>query len=483
MPLPPSAVLPGGSSRFLAGLGVLTCDVSPELVDEVIDVAGCREERVRLLPARAVVYLVLGMCLLSAADSLAPPGYRSVLRSLTHGLRELDEGLGVPTAGAFTRARQRLGSTVMELLFGQVAGPRAPAGMPGAYAFGRRLVAWDGTVLDAADSAANLAAFGSHRGGGPQIRLVTLVECGTRALIDAAAGGYARCSEHELARGLIAALLPGMLLLADRNFPGWQLWGLAAATGADLLWRARANQKFQVVRELPDGSYLSVLPTPAEGQRLGQARRRGRPSRFRIPDGHQVRVIEYLVTITTAGGGSRTELVRLITTLLDPAEAPAGQIAGLYRQRWENESSNGELKTRLAGAGFTLRSRTPDLAWQELFAFLITCQALCGLRAGAAAEAGIDPDRVSFTVTLRTARDHVISAPLTASPDRARRHAITDLLADLLPPRRNRRYQRVIRPRRAGYPYMKKQLKRPPAKVTYHINITRTSQAQPARAP
>ncbi len=158
MPVPPCAADAGGS-RFLDGLGVLTWDISPELVDGAIDAAGCREKRRRLLPARAVVYFVLGLCLFSGADSAGPPGYRSVMRSLTAGLRQLS-GLAVPTRQALARARQRLGSKPFELLFDACRGPVAGDGAPGAFAFGRRLVAWDGTAAELPATPANMAAFG-----------------------------------------------------------------------------------------------------------------------------------------------------------------------------------------------------------------------------------------------------------------------------------------------------------------------------------
>jgi hypothetical protein len=258
------------------GLGVLTGEISPGLVDEVIERAGCREKRRRLLPARTVVYFVLGLCLFSGADSMGPPGYRSVMRWLTNGLRHPD-GAGVATSAALTRARQRLGARPLELLFGLRCGPLAEAGTPGAFAFGLRLAAWDGTGIDAADTPANAAAFGGVQGGGPQLRLLALIECGTHALIGAVSGGVARASEQKLARRLLGALGPGMLLLADRNFPGWELWGLAAGTGADLAWRIKKNLVFTPLQVLPDGSFLSVMPTPAENVRLGQARPPGGP--------------------------------------------------------------------------------------------------------------------------------------------------------------------------------------------------------------
>jgi hypothetical protein len=448
---------------------VLGCEIPPGLVDEVVEAAGCRERRVRLLPARAVVYFVLGMCLLSGEDGIGPPGYRSVMRSLTHGVRHL-AGAGVPSRSALCRARQRLGSKPLELLFDRLRGPLAAAGTAGAFAFGLRVVAWDGTGIDVPASAANIAAFGRAAGGGPQLRVMTLVECGTHAIIDAALDGFARASEQALARRLLAALRPGMLLLADRNFPGCQLWGLAAA-GADLLWRARSDLVFTPLQVLGDGSFIAVIPTRDDARRGWWLRRRGLPQA-----GHRVRVIEYTVTVTSAGAAPRSEAVRLVTTLLDPQRAPAAGLAALYRQRWEAEHGYGELKTRLRGAGFTLRSRAPDLACQEMWALLAVCQALSTMKCQAAGQGGTDPDRISFTATLRIARDHARTQQHTLTPEglaRARQHAIADLLADLLPPtRRMRQCPREKKTPRNRYPTRKNDIPRPPGKITYRVEVT-----------
>jgi hypothetical protein len=465
-----------------AGLGVLTGEISPGLVDEVIERAGCREKRRRLLPARTVMYFVLGLCLFSGADSMGPPGYRSVMRWLTNGLRHPD-GAGLATSSALTRARQRLGARPLELLFGLRCGPLAEAGTPGAFAFGLRLAAWDGTGIDAADTPANAAAFGGVRGGGPQLRLLALIECGTHALIGAVFDGVARASEQKLARRLLPALGPGMLLLADRNFPGWELQGLAAGTGADLAWRIKKNLVFTPLQMLADGSFLSVMPTPAENVRLGQARAAGRvlPG---PPEGHIVRIIEYTVTVRAAGGATRIELFRLVTTLLDHQLAPAAELAAVYHERWESENGYAELKTRLRGAAFILRSRSPELVCQELFAFLTVYQALCALEAEAARQAGIDPDRISFTVTVRVARDHAASHIIITphSLDLARRQAIGDLLSDLLPRRRDRQYERIRKQPKNNFPALKRGQERPPSRVTYKIKVTsRTS--SPAQTP
>ena len=458
---------------------MLTCEISPGLVDEVVDLSGCREKRWRLLPARAVVFFVLGMCLLSGEDSTGPPGYRSVMRSLTHRLRALG-GTAVPSRSALCRARQRLGSKPFEILFERVRGPLA-ARAAGALAFGLLVVAWDGTSVDAPASPANIAGLGCPGGGQPQLRLMALVECGTRAVIDAALDGAARASEQVLARRLLASLRPGMLLLADRNFPGHELWRLAAAAGADLLWRARANLVLPVLEVLPDGSWLSVMPAPPDARAGASRRRRGLPPRHA---GHRIRVVEYAVTVAGADGTARTEPFRLLTTLLDWERAPAADLAALYRERWESENGYGELKTRLRGAGFILRSRSPDLACQEMWAFLVVCQALAAMKCQAARQARIDPDRVSLTAVLRIARDHARSqGPAPDDLARARAQAVADMLADLLPARRRTRQcpREKKRPRNT-FPARKAGQPRPPDGVTYHVSVTRKT-TQPAQTP
>jgi hypothetical protein len=451
------------------GLGALSSDITPQVVTEVVEITGRRERRRRDLPAVAMVYFVLALCLFSGADSRVPPGYRSVWRSLTKHLRSHRSRRVLPTSPALSRARERLGVKPFQMLFERRCGPQADTSCPGAFAFDRRLVAWDGTTLDVALTEQNMARFGCpSRGGNPQIRLMTLVECGTHAVIDAAFDGIAQASEQALARCLLAALGTGMLLLADRAFPGYELWTLAAATGADLLWRVKSNQVFLPTTELPDGSYLSVLPTPRDGQRQVRALAAGR-SIPRPLAGHQIRIIEYTITVCTAEG-ERTELVRLITTLLDSRQAPADMIAALYHERWEAENGYNEVKTSLRGAGFVLRSRLPDLVEQELYAFLTVHQALCRLETDAARTAGIDPDRISFTVTLRTTREQIGTH---TPPLQARLNTIADMLDDLLPPRRHRTCERIKKPPKNTYTTKKHDHTRPPDRATYTITVTR----------
>jgi IS4 transposase len=196
----------------------------------------------------------------------------------------------------------------------------------------------------------------------------------------------AGCTTDELtlARTVVPALRKGMLCLADRFFPGYQLWQAATKTGADLLWRVRQNARLEVDQRLPDGSYLSRTYASTSDRRH---RRKAMV----------VRVIEYRLKDVPGA-----ELIyRLITSILDPALAPAKELAALYHERWEIETALDELKTHLRGAQIVLRSKTPELVRQEFYGLLMAHFAIRGLMHEAALSADEDPDRLSFLHSVR----------------------------------------------------------------------------------
>ena len=249
----------------------------------------------------------------------------------------------------------------------------------------------DGSSLDVADTAENGACFG-YPGAGrgesafPQLRFVALAENGTHVLFGAKLGGCAD-GETTLAHGVVPALRAGMLCLADRCFFGYALWGAAAATGADLLWRVKGTLRLPRAAVLADGSYLSVV-YPSEKDRR------------HATHGARVRVVEYRLE----GVADAEPLYRLVTTILDPAQAPATDLAVLYHERWEIEGALAELKTHLRGARVVLRSKTPDLVRQEFWGLLLAHFAVRGLMHEAALRADEDPDRLSFLHAVRVVR-------------------------------------------------------------------------------
>jgi hypothetical protein len=449
--------------------GVLSWFVPPGLADEVIAQARAERDallaaagemvprrRVRLLPPWLAVYFTLALCLLARLP------YQDALRSLAG---DGATGLAVPATTALTAARRRLGERPLELLFGRVAGQLLPSRDPWARVGGLLVAAWDGTTLKAPATPENIAALGRPRHGGgrkapaggkdpkappaeghyPQMRVVALIACGTRALLGAAIGPLAD-GEQKLAATLTGCLQPGMLLLADRGFWSIALWQACTAAGADLLWRVKSDIRLPVRQPLPDGSWLSVVNGTREAhlRNMRNANRRSRGSRLPqeqgpLPGDVTVRVIEFLITLTCEDGTTRTERYRAVTTLPDWRRYPAADLAAAYARRWGIETAYREAKSYLAG-GRILRSRTPGLARQEAWALLITYQAIRALICHAAAGTGTDPGRLSFTTALNAARrtlaspaatlaatgNEILASPLPGRPPRTCARALAD---------------------------------------------------------
>jgi IS4 transposase len=97
-------------------------------------------------------------------------------------------------------------------------------------------------------------------------------------------------------------------------------------------------------------------------------------------------------------------IYRLITSILDPQQAPAEELAALYHERWEIETALDELKTHLRGARIVLRSKTPDLVRQEFYGLMMAHFAVRALMHEAALQADEDPDRLSFLHAVRVVR-------------------------------------------------------------------------------
>lgn len=389
-------------------LGVLA-DVFPrDLIEEVLSQTGRREQRSRLLPAHVVVRFCQAMCLFYGDD------YEEVMRKLVGALQSMRSWSGnwqVPTTSAVTQARQRLGSEVLRVLFERAAIPVAGAGTKGAWLRSRRLMAIDGFMLDVPDTPANVARFGRSQSGPkpsafPQVLVVGLGECGSHAIVGAAVDGC-RAGERSLAMSLTDRFEPGMLITADRNFYSFDLWRHALDTGADLLWRVSASVQLPVLAALPDGSYLSIVFHPkvrgTQRKKLLAAARAGQdvdPERAAV-----VRVVEY--EVPDREGNATGELICLITSILDPEDTPAVELAAAYHERWEYEGLIDEVKTHQRGPARVLRSKSPDMVEQEVWALLLTHYGIRKLMCRAADEADVDPDRLSFIRSLRIIRRQV----------------------------------------------------------------------------
>ncbi|MBP0452146.1 IS4 family transposase [Kitasatospora sp. RG8] len=355
----------------------------------------------KLLP-HVTAYLTMALCLYSDDE------VEEVAQKVTGSLSQFgawDAAWEPPTSSEIMQARKRLGRDVLRETFYRAAEPVATRETRGAWLRGSRLMAIDGFGLDVPGSAENAAEFG-YAGNGrsrsafPKARVVAVVECGSHAFIDAEVGPWNR-SEKAMAAALLTSISTDWLLLADRGFYSFAAFSAANQTGAGLCWRAPTQLSLPILKVLPDGTYLSALVNPRlRGRQREEMLQVAKSGAKPDPAGaHVVRVIEYDVPDRDGG-----ELVRLITNVRDPEDATAVELAATYHRRREAEAANGRLKTVLRGPGKVLRSKSPDLAHQEIWAYLLVQYAINSLICQAATGADIDPDRISLPGTLNIVR-------------------------------------------------------------------------------
>jgi hypothetical protein len=405
---------------YLRGLRQI---VDQERIEYILARTSRRRRRQRRLVGSSMVWLVIAMSLI--ASHSIPKVWRFL-----HPHSDLPE----PDDSAFTKARRRLGVAVFRQLFQEVARPMAVADTPGAFYRGWRLMGIDGTTFDMPDTPANERIFG--RGGNqrspnafPQVRVLALCELGTHAICDFALRPI-RGSEQAMVPHLLRSLHPGMLLLWDRGFFGFDLVNSVLQRGCHLLARVKTSQIiFRRVRTLDDGSYLSTI-YPSTQDRLHDR------------NGRVVRIIEYTHNDPNRPGHGTT--TRLLTDLLDPLELPALEAARLYHERWEEELAFDEIKTHLNGRELLLRSKTPSGIVQELYGLFLAHRILRQVMLDAATTKKLDPDRLSFTDSLRVLQCHLHEAP-NHSVAAWYERLIAEVSQQTLRPRRNRWYPRVIK--------------------------------------
>jgi hypothetical protein len=418
-------------------LEALARALPPALVAGVLDDCGAHEQRRRKLPAAVTLLLCVAMNLY--ASECLP----HVFRRLVSGLRWLwpaPDDLRV-SKGAVCQARYRLGARPVVALFRRVCRPLATPDTPGAFLFGLRLLALDGTTLDVPDTPANVRAFGrpaSSRGASawPQLQLVALSECGTHAVCEAGVWRH-DADERRAGRRLLRGAGPGTLLLWDRAFHSFDMVAATLGRGAHLLGRLPAAVKPEVVRALADGSALVQL-RPSDHRR----RRRGEQA--------LVRLIRYTLDDPARPGHGAEH--RLITSLLDPAQAPAEDLVVAYHARWEFEVAVDEVKTHQRPPA-PLRSQKPVGVIQEVYGLLLAHYLVRAVMAEAAQAAALPPARLSFLGALRLIREALPDFQRAAPAEHPRlyRRLLAEIAATPLPPRATRSNPRVVKRKMSNF--------------------------------
>lgn len=368
-----------------------------------------------------------------------------VFRELVSGVRWLVSAADARiTRGGVSRARSRLGAGPLIALFRAVCRPLATPQTLGAFRFGRRVMATDNTVFDLADTPANVEWFGRPRnqytpGAWPQAQLTALCECGTHAICDAEFAPM-RADPRAMARQLVRSITPEMLVMLDQGLYSFDLFAAIRARQADLLVRVLPYVKPTPVRTLADGTQVVRIAPSADGrQRAGE---------------HMLlRLIRS--TIDDPGRAGHGIEHRLLTSLLDPAIAPALELILTYHERWEIELTIDEVATHQL-TPIPMRSKRPEGVIQELYALLLAHFIVRTLmvEAAASAPAPLAPTHLSFLGSLRLLRE--------ALPDFQRYHAqahptiharlLADLAAVILPPRAQRANPRVVKQRCSPFP-------------------------------
>jgi hypothetical protein len=416
----------------------LEAAVPKATVEAVVADLGVAEQRRRKLTAELTMLLGVAMNIYTHEP------LEEVLRKLLRGLRFIWPEPDIATANksAISKARYRLGASPLVELFHRVCKPMATENTQGAFLFGLRLMAIDGTTEDLPDTPENARVFGrpgGNRGDGafPQAKGVYLVECGTHAIVDA--GFWPCCTgEDRCAQRLLRSVTEGMLLMWDSGLHSFDLAQASRAKGAHFLGRVPGQVKFQPIWRLSDGSYLAYI-YPSDYQR----RKRG--------EHLLVRVIEYTLTDPARSGHGQTH--RLMTSLLDPDLCPALELACAYHERWEIELSVDEMDTHQKLAQDPLRSKKPVGVIQELYGLLIAHYVVRHAMHEAALQVGLDPDRLSFTKALSLICDAIPEFQMVAPEQHPAlyRRLLRDIARHRLPERDNRVNPRVVKRKMSNF--------------------------------
>lgn len=406
--------------------------IPAEAVRRALDLTQRHHQRHRKLTAEATLQLVIAMNLfpdLSVGDAFA---------RLAQGARFVwpDPAVSLPKDSALSTRRYQLGPRPLATLFRLVAHPLAGADTPSAFAYGRRVMAIDGSRENVPDTPENAAAFGrpkGRRGEGafPQVHGVYLVECATHAIVDLGFWPGAT-NERTGAFRLLRSIDETMLVLLDAGFYGFLLLEAVLARRAEIVARMPGHVKPRLVRRLADHSVLAAITSPDD-----EAKRE-----------MLVRVITYTVPDPRTPG--RTKHCRLVTSLLDAVRYPALDLVCLYHARWEIELVFDELDTHQRLADGVLRSLKPLGVLQELYGLALAHYAIRFLMHEAGVQHALDPRQLSFLGAVHVIQQAITEFQIVVPEQRQALYTrlLGDIAAKRLPARRARRNPRVVKRKR-----------------------------------
>jgi hypothetical protein len=256
-----------------------------------------------------------------------------------------------------------------------------------------------------------------------------------RLAILSAAGPMSLLTD-KYAKPLLDTIPDKSLTILDRGFFGARfLLAIEGAGNRQWLTRARSDLKYRVIKKFGRGDELIEV-------KVSDHARRQDPS---LPETWQMRAVRY------RRKGFSSQL--LLTSLRDPKEYPATELAELYHERWELELGYDEIKTELLDREETIRSRKPDGVKQELWGILLAYNLVRLEMTRIAVEADVEPTRISFVEALRLIRDEWEWLTVT-SPGAIPKRLETmrrNVKRYILPPRRSRSFPRAVKLKMSSY--------------------------------
>ena len=430
----------GASFSLAPFANILQPMIGEVLIEE--DKDGCRKGTI--LTPKLLVWLVLALTLRRDLN------YHKALDWMIAGFRWIQTLLPpqshVVQAGAISHARVRLGIEVFQSLFYKLTASLWPIA-PDFHSLVS--AAFDGSTGTMPDTECNANEFHKpkSRSGNaafPQMRMMTLMALPVRLMLDIAYAPYTGkgTGERSLVREILGRLVyKGLLFLLDAGLYAFDILWDIDQSDQKFIAKAPKSLKPKPIEALPDGSYLAQLTKKVEDPDAPTTKN-GRKRWKKIS--MVVRVIRLQIP------GFRP--VTLVTNVLD-LSITARELAIHYHKRWDIEIAYDEIKTHqcatLRGQSpTTFRSKRPDLVEQELYALLITYNAVRLLIRRAAEEHGKDPCSISFLDALQ----HIINAAplMTADEPERRQDKFSYLLTliadcDIDRPRRHRINPRVVK--------------------------------------
>jgi hypothetical protein len=425
--------------------------LTQEALEQALAALGCWLDRV--FSPLVTLWVFLGQ-VLSADHSCRAAVARLIAHRLARG-----QGPCSPETGAYCQARKRL----PESFFADVArqaGRALEAAVEEQWLWKRRRVyVYDGSSVSMPDTPANQSAYPQPVAqkpglGFPLARIAAVFSLACGAVLDLGICRYAGKGQSELGmlRTLWDLFAPGDVLLADRLLCSWAEMVMLKGRGVDTVTRlSKRKADFRRGRRLGPGDHIVQWLKPTKPRSMDRGAYNALPEFLMVRE----------TRVHVEQPGFRSETIIVATTLLDAKGITQGDLAQLYRARWNAELDLRSLKQTLQAD--VLRCKAPELVRKELWTHILAYNLIRTAIAQAASKHSIDPRSISFKGALQTLEAFQPVIALRGQHDAAFRSDLYQRLLDAIAshrvgdrpdryePRRKKRrpkpYDRLMKPR------------------------------------